>query len=102
MQLEITQKVIKERHLIQEFLSANPIIDKMHTILEKNPVKLISHNKKVVKKYYSLEAKAKRLRNILLLGNSMYLISKSVCPISNKKVIEKYLNLDYIHPLTLE
>lgn len=102
MQFEIVEKILNSKHLIEELLLANPTIEKMYSILEKNPTSLISHNKKVVKKYYSLEAKAKRLRNIILLGNSMYLTSKSVCPISNRKVIEKYLNLDYIHPLTAE
>ena len=102
MQFEIIEKILNNKDLREELLLANPTIKKMHSILDNHPTSLINHNKKIIKKYYSLDAKAKRLRNIILLGNRMYLTSKSVCPLSNKKVIEKYLNLDYIHPLTME
>ena len=102
MQLGIVKKIINYKESVEELLAINPVIKEMHLILGKNNIaKLISHNKEIVKKFYSLEAKAKRLRNIILLGNKKYMTGKTKCKANNKKVIEKYLDLDYLHPLTI-
>jgi len=103
MQLEVIQKVLKNKKILLDILlKINPSIAKMYDLIKNKPLKMINHNKKVVKKYYSLEAKAKRLKKLILAGNASYLGEVGSCPVNNNKVVEKYLGLDYIHLLTVE
>lgn len=102
MQFEAIENIFSEEKNIKEFLKINPIIRSIFNLVEKKPKQLIEHNKKVIKKKYSLKAKANHLKKIILIGNSFYLKTIKTKPTDNKKVIAKYLDLDYIHPLTVE
>ena len=101
MQLEIIKNLLKDEKQMRLLLCLNPVIRRTAKLIEKKPVRLISHNKGVVKQHYSLKAKARRLKKIYLYGNAKYLRKIKKRKIDNRKVIYKYIDLDYIHPLTV-
>ncbi|MBN2067074.1 MAG: hypothetical protein JW744_01245 [Candidatus Diapherotrites archaeon] len=101
MQLEAIREIFKDEKNVKKFLSLNPSVGRMLKMLQKKPAELVRHNRKIVMKKYSLRAKAKRLRHIYAIGTANYLKKVKDKKIDNRKVIDKYLDLDYIHPLAM-
>ncbi len=101
MQLEAIKTIFKDREKTKKFLALNPSIGRMAKIAEKKPVELVRHNRKVIMAKYSLRAKAKRLWHIYAIGTENYLKPVKKNRIGNRKVLNKYLDLDYIHPLIM-
>jgi len=102
MQLEAVERIFSGKKYADEFLKINPIIRRMFRLLENGPKDIIQKNKNVIMENYSLRSKAKNLGNIILVGNSTYFKHEKAAHVDNRKVIEKYLDLDFIHPLTVE
>jgi hypothetical protein len=102
MQLEAITSVFSSEENAEEFIRINPVIKKMYGMLQKKPLELIDHNKRVVIQKYGLHAKAKRLAKLFLIGKNHYLRKIKQGRVNNRKVIAKYLHLDYIRPLTVD
>tara|TARA_Y100000310_G_scaffold345252_1_gene463134 strand:+ start:1478 stop:3295 length:1818 start_codon:yes stop_codon:yes gene_type:complete len=102
MQFEAIKTIFADNKRIKEFIGINPSIKKIYNMMRENPKNLIAHNKKVVMQRYNLKAKSKRLQNIFKIGNQNYLKKIKHGKVNNSKVIAKYLDLDYIHPLTVD
>ncbi len=102
MQLEAIKTIFKDEQKIKKFIKMNPVIRRMWRMLQRKPTALVRHNRKVIMKKYSLRAKAKRLRRIFSIGTANYLRRVKKRKIDNRKIIYKYLDLDYIHPLTVD
>lgn len=102
MQLEAMGEIFADDKKIAKFIKLNPTIKRMHNMLMRKPKTLIEFNKKKVIEKYGLKAKAERLNSLFLVGNSNYLKKIKQKKASNQKVITKYLDLDYIHPLTVD
>ena len=100
MQLEAIERIFSGKRYTGEFLKINPVIRRMFRLLEKEPKDIIQKNKNVIIENYSLIAKAKNIGDIISFGNSNYLKDGKAKNVDNRKVIEKYLDLDFIHPLT--
>ncbi len=101
MQLEAIRTISRDVKKAKKFIKMNPVIRRTLRILQRKPTELIRHNRKVVMRKYGLRAKAKRLRHVYAIGTAKYLDEIKKGKINNKKVINKYLDLDYIHPLTI-
>ncbi len=102
MQLEAIDAIFEEKKRIREFVKINPVIRKIYRMVKKKPSKLIAKNRKRIIEQYSLKAKAARLKSLFLIGNRTYLNKLKQPKVNNKKVVAKYLDLDYIHPLTVD
>jgi len=102
MQLEAIESIFSENENVNAFIALNPAIKKTFGMLRRRPAALISHNRQTIRRKYGLKAKAKRLENIFKTGNSTYLKKKKQGKVSNRKVIAKYMGMDYLHLLTVD
>ena len=102
MQLEAIKTIFADGEKTKRFIKINPIVKKILKMVKKRPAELVKHNKKVIMQKYSLKAKAKRLKHFYSTGTENYLRKIKKRKVSNAKVIAKYLDLDYVHPLTVD
>lgn len=102
MQLEAIKTIFADEEKTKEFIKMNPVIRKILKMVKKQPAALVKHNRRVIMQKYSLKAKAKRLKHVYSIGTENYLKKIKRGKVSNAKVIAKYLDLDYVHPLTVD
>jgi hypothetical protein len=102
MQLNAIKIIFADEEKTVSFIKLNPVVKKILKMVKKRPTELVKHNKKVIMQKYSLKAKAKRLKHFYSTGTKNYLRKIKQGKTANAKVIAKYLDLDYAHPLTVD